>query len=194
MRPPPPAWPVWLALALFVVPGLIGLGLLGGAKDSAAERVAFAHDAAGRSVVVVGTFSEIDTNPGLPTATAYYTAEIPAAEGRPAETVSLPGDEHWGFPPSPDYPGELEFLVVLDDPPRATAHGPVGSLHQIADSSVADAEGRFALAQLLWVAGIVVFWALLLGLPAIAIVLGVRRRRAHRAADVRALSTGSEKA
>ena len=61
---------------------------------------------------------------------------------------------------------------------------------------MADAEGRFALTQLLWVAGIVVFWALLLGLPAIALVLGVRRRRrrAHRAADVRALSTGSEKA
>ncbi|WP_368496893.1 hypothetical protein [Herbiconiux sp. A18JL235] len=182
MTKPPAAWPVWLVFGLFIIPGLIGLGLLGGAKDSAHERVAFTEDAAGRSVVVTGRLSDVETNPGLPQATAYYSAEIPDARGGSATTVSLAGDEHWGFPPSSDFPKELDFLIVLDDPPRGVAHGPVGSLHEVSDADVATAQSDFAVAQGLWIGGIVVFWVLLLGLPALAISFTLRRRRAARAA------------
>ena len=178
-RLPAPGWPVWVVFAALFVPGLILLGVLGGAKDDAAERLGFVRDAEGRSLVLTGEFDGIETNPGLPTATGQYTVTIPDADGVPGQTVVLGGDDHWGFPPSPDYPAELDFLVVLDDPPRAAAHGPVGSLEPVTAESVDEARGAVGTAQTLWVVGIVVFWVGALGLPALAIALTVRRRRAR---------------
>lgn len=180
-RMPPRAWPVWLAFALLLVPGMLMLSVLGGEKDTRAERLAFDEDARGRSFVLTGTLADVETNAGLPTNTGLYAVTIPDAEGGRGETVTLAGDQHWGFPPSPDHPAELDFLVVLDDPPRAVAHGPVGSVSAVTDSSVDAAQRDLDVSRTLWIAAVVVFWVLFLGLPALAVAFTVRRRRARAA-------------
>ena len=188
IRLPPPSWPVWIVFGVLIVPGVIVLCLLGGAKDTATDRLAFTQDAAGRSIVVTGELTDVETSSGLPNATGQYTATIPDADGGRGETVTLAGDQHWGFPPSTDFPAEVDFLVVQGDPPRGVDHGPVGSLRAVTDIDVQDAEAGLATTQTVWVVGIVLFWVVMLGLPALAIVLAVRRRRARRPARADAAS------
>jgi hypothetical protein len=107
---------------------------------------------------------------------------IPAGDGRPAETVTFQGDDHWGFPPDPDHPAELSFRVVLDDPPRPAAHGPVGSIEPVTEASLQADRDALATSEAVWVGSIVVFWLFTLGMPALGVVLAVRRRRAKQAA------------
>jgi hypothetical protein len=173
---------VWVVFALLLVPGIVVLGLLGGLKDASAELLAQSEDAVGRNVVLTGSLVDVETNSGMPFNTGIYEVTIPADEGGAAETVTFGGDDHWGFPPDPDHPAELSFLVVLDDPPRAAAHGPVGSVEPVTEASVQADRDALATNQALWVGGIVVFWLCALGMPALGIVLAVRRRRAKQAA------------
>jgi hypothetical protein len=113
------------------------------------------------------------------TATSQYTVIIPEGDGGGGGTVILAGDQHWGFPPSTDFPDRVDFLVVLDDPPRGVDHGTVGSLRAVTEDDVRDAEGELATVQIVWVVGVVLFWVVMLGLPVLAIVLAVRRRTAR---------------
>lgn len=185
-QPQPPrrrrVWPVWLTFGIMLLPGIVTLFVLGVAKDGAASSLDFQRDAVGRSVVLTGTLSEVDTTSGLPKTTSYYDVTVPDADGGPGETVTFTGGEQWGFPPSSDYPAEQSFLVVTDDPPRSVSHGPVGSIRPVTEKTVQDAETGFAIAQTVWVVGIVVFWILALGLPALAILLSERNRRARTTA------------
>ena len=178
---PFPVWGIWLIFGIMLLPGIITLFVLGLAKDTAESGVAFQRDAVGRSVVLTGTLSEVDTTSGLPKTTGYYEVAVPDADGGPDTTVTFAGGEHWGFPPSSDYPAEQSFLVVTDDPPRSVKHGPVGSIQPVTDKTVQDAENGLSIARAAWVVGIVVFWMLALGLPALAVTLSVRKRRARRA-------------
>lgn len=172
---------MWVVFALLLVPGIVTLGILGGLKDASGELLAQSEDAVGRNVVLTGTLVDVETNSGMPFNTGIYEVTIPADEGGAAETVTFGGDDHWGFPPDPDHPAELSFLVVLDDPPRAAAHGPVGSIEPVTQASVQADRDALATDQALWVGGIVVFWLFALGMPALGIVLAVRRRRAKQA-------------
>ena len=178
VRLPAPSWPVWLIFGLLVLPLLMTLGVLGVSKDSASEQLALQREAVGHSVVLTGTLTDVDTTSGLPKTTSYYTVVIPDAGGDSSATFS--GGEQWGFPPSSEYPAELDFLVVLDDPPRAVSHGAVGSIQAVTEQTVREAEASASNAQALWVAGIVVFWLVAVGMPVLGIVLAVRRRRAKK--------------
>ncbi|GLK18776.1 hypothetical protein [Herbiconiux flava] len=178
-RRPPPGWPFWLAFALLIVPGLIALSALGGAHDAAVDRLAQVRDVVDRDVVVTGTLVDVETNSGLPTNQGQYEAVIPDARGGPGTTVTLGGDDHWGFPPDPDHPARLDFLVVLDDPPHAIAHGPVGTVAAVTPATVADAEQSVDRTRVVWIVAVVVFWAAVVTLPALAILFSVRRRRAR---------------
>lgn len=188
-RLPPRSWPVWLVFGVLLVPALLSLTLFAGAQDAAAERLAFQQDAVGRSIVLTGELAGVETNSGLPMNTGQYEVTIPDASGGPGETITVGGDEHWGFPPSKDHPAELSFLIVLDGSPHAVAHGPVGSVAEVTDDSVRAAESDLALAEGVRVAGIVVFWVYLLGLPALGVLLAVRRHRAKRRATGTAVPT-----
>lgn len=172
---------MWVVFALLLVPGLVMLGLLGGLKDASGELLAQSEDAVGRNIVLTGTLVDVETNSGMPVNTGIYEVEIPEGVDGPAETVTVRGDEHWGFPPDPDHPAELSFRVVLDDPPRAVAHGRVGSIEPVTEASVQADRDSLATDTALWVVGIVVFWLFALGMPTLGIVLMVRRRRAKRA-------------
>ncbi|MFB2556386.1 hypothetical protein [Herbiconiux liangxiaofengii] len=178
---PPGAWPFWLAFALMLLPGILVLGALGLTKDTAAGALELQRDALGRSEVLTGELVDVDTTSGMPKTSSVYEVEIPdaAAKGLDA-TLTFGGGEHWGFPPSKEYPAELSFLVVYDDPPYSPVHGPVGRVEPVTEQSAASAESGFVTAQIGWVAGIVVFWVLAVGLPALAIRRSVRRRRAKR--------------
>ncbi|WP_440708728.1 hypothetical protein [Herbiconiux sp. YIM B11900] len=200
-RLPFPSWPIWLVFGLLLVPCIAMLGVLGFAKDAAADRLGLERDAVGRNVVLTGVLSEVETTSGLPKTSSLYEVTIPDTgtgtgtdPGPDADTdtgaedqVTFRGDEQWGFPPSSDYPAELDFLVVLDDRPRAVQHGPVGSIRPVTEQSVREAEDEFTSARAVWVAGIVVFWLFTLGLPVLAILLAVRRHRAKRRLAPRAL-------
>ncbi|WP_291054341.1 hypothetical protein [Herbiconiux sp.] len=181
-RLPPRSWPVWLIFGVLFVPALLSLTLFAGAEDDAAESLAFQQNAVGRSVVLTGEFVGVETNAGLPVNTGQYEVTVPDAAGGAGEIVTVGGDEHWGFPPSEDHPAELSFLIVLDDPPHAVAHGPVGSVAEVTEQTVQSAESGLAVASGVRVAGIVVFWVYLLGLPVLGVLLAVRRRRAKRRA------------
>jgi hypothetical protein len=176
---PLPSWPVWLLFGVMLVPSLLALVVLGANKDGAAILRDFQHDAVGRSVVLTGTLSKVDTTSGMPKTTGYYEVAIPGADGGPDEIVTFSGGEQWGFPPSKDYPAEQSFLVVTDDPPRSVKHGPVGSIRPVTEETLQDAERGFVIAQTLWVAGIVAFWIFTLGLPVLGVLLVVRGRRAR---------------
>ncbi|MCS5722827.1 hypothetical protein N1028_17820 [Herbiconiux sp. CPCC 203407] len=189
-RLPPPSWPVWVLFALLLVPGLVMLGLLGGLKDASGELLAQSEDAVGRNIVLTGTLVDVETDSGMPVSTGIYEVTIPAGEGGAAETVTFRGDEHWGFPPDPDHPAELSFRVVLDDPPRPAAHGPVGSVEPVTEASVQADREALATNEAVWVGGIVVFWLFALGMPALGVVLAVRRRRAKQAVRA-ATATGA---
>ncbi|WP_291055397.1 hypothetical protein [Herbiconiux sp.] len=196
-RLPFPSWPIWLVFGLLLVPSLAMLGVLGFAKDAAADRLGLERDAVGRNVVLTGVLSEVETTSGLPKTSSLYEVTIPDtgtgagtggdADTGPEDQVTFRGDEQWGFPPSPDYLAELDFLVVLDDRPRAVQHGPVGSIRPVTEQSVREAEDELTSARAVWVAGIVVFWLFTLGLPVLAILLAVRRHRAKRRLAPRAL-------
>lgn len=179
-RLPFPSWPVWTTFAVLLIPCIIGLWLLGGLKDSMAEGVDRQTAAEGNSVVADGTLSDVETTSGLPKASSIYEVILPTEAGpaRAGEKLQLSGDENWGFPPSKDFPSELSFLVLLDDPPRAVAHGPVGSIEPVTEATVAAAETALATATFVWVSAIIVFWIFALGLPALGTVLLIRRRRA----------------
>ncbi|MFB2582812.1 hypothetical protein ACEXQD_16315 [Herbiconiux sp. P15] len=177
-RLPRPGWPFWVLFVLVLLPGVVMLGILGGVKDASAEVVAGQVDAVGRNVVVTGTLTDVETSSGLPKTSGIYSVVVPASDGRAEETITAYGDEYWGFPPSSDHPAELSFLVVLDDPPRAVQHGPVGSVQPVTEESLQSAEGGLAFAEALWVTSIVVYWLLVLGLPVVAFTLSRRRRRA----------------
>ncbi|WP_440710897.1 hypothetical protein [Herbiconiux sp. YIM B11900] len=179
-RLPPRSWPVWVIFGVLFVPALLSLSLLAGAEDDAAEGLAFQQNAVGRSVVLTGELVGVETNSGLPMNTGQYEVTVPDAAGGPGETVTVGGDDHWGFPPSKDHPAELSFLILLGDPPQAVAHGPVGSVPEVTEQTVRSAEDGLALAQGARAAGIVVFWVYLLGLPALGVLLAVRRSRAKR--------------
>jgi hypothetical protein len=196
-RLPFPSWPIWLVFGLLLVPSLAMLGVLGFAKDATADRLGLERDAVGRNVVLTGVLSEVETTSGLPKTSSLYEVTIPATgtgagtggddDTAAEEQVTFRGDEQWGFPPSSDYPAELDFLVVLDDRPRAVQHGPVGSIRPVTEQSVREAEDELTSARAVWVAGIVVFWLFTLGLPVLAILLAVRRHRAKRRLAPRAL-------
>ena len=173
---------MWLVFGLLFVPALMMLWLLGVSKDGASAQLALQQDAIGRSVVLTGVLSDVDTTSGLPRTNSFYDVTIPDSAPSPSagETVTFGGDEQWGFPPSSDYPAQLDYLVVLDGRPRDVQHGPVGSIEPVTDDTLRAEETGFATQQALWVAGIVVFWIATLGLPALAILLSVRRRRARR--------------
>lgn len=175
-------WPVWLIFGVVLLPGIVTLFVLGVSKDGAASSLDFQRDSVGRSVVLTGTLSDVDTTSGLPKTTSFYEVTIPDADGGPDTIVTFTGGEQWGFPPSSDYPAEQSFLVITDDPPRSVSHGPVGSIRPVTEETVQDAETGFAIAQTMWVVGIVVFWILALGLPALAILLTVRNRRTRTTA------------
>ena len=180
IRKPPhrlPSWPVWVLFVVILVPGTIALALLGANKDAAANGLDFQRDAVGRSVVLTGTLSNVDTTSGLPKTTSYYEVAIPDADGGPDEIVTFSGGEQWGFPPSKDYPAERSFLVVTDDPPRVVKQGAVGSVDPVTDETVRDAERAMAIAQTVWVVGVVIFWILAAGLPVLGTVLAVLRHR-----------------
>jgi hypothetical protein len=179
---PFPSWPVWVLFGVMLicsVPVLFGLGLN---KDLAAIGLNFQRDAVGRSVVLTGTLSSVDTTSGMPKTTSYYEVAVPDADGGPDDIVTFNGGEQWGFPPSKDYPAEQSFLVITEDPPRSARHGPVGSIRSVTPETLQDAERDFAIAKAAWVVGIVMFWILALGLPAFGTLLGVRRRHARKAA------------
>lgn len=179
---PFPSWPIWTTFAVFLIPCIIGLWLLGGVKDSMADAVVLQSAAEGNSVVVDGTLSDVETTSGLPKASSIYEVTLPAEAG-PAlagETLLFSGDEKWGFPPSNDFPSDLSFLVVLDDQPRAVSHGPVGSIDPVTEQTVAGAESALTTATAVWVSAIVVFWIFTLGLPTLGTVLFIRRRRAKQ--------------
>lgn len=188
-RLPFPSWPIWLVFGLFLVPCLAMLGALGIAKDAAADRLALERDAVGRNVVLTGVLSDVETTSGLPKTTGLYDVTIPdAGTGTGArEQLTFRGGEQWGFPPSSDYPAEIDFLIVLDDRPRPVQHGPVGSIQPVSEQSVREADADTTSARTVWVAGIVVFWLFTLGLPVLAIALAVRRHRAKRQLAPRAL-------
>ncbi|TAJ46668.1 MAG: hypothetical protein EPO52_14005 [Herbiconiux sp.] len=184
-RRPLASWPVWLVFALLVLPGLVVLGLLGGAKDIAADDLALQQNAVGRSAVLTGQLVGTDTSSGLPVDTGLYEVTIPDdAHGASAgDTITLSADENWGFPPSGDHPAELSFLVVFDDDPIAVRSGSVGSIAPVTEASVEAARQGASLAEGLWVTGIVVYWLFLIGMPALGILLAVRRHRFRRAAQ-----------
>ncbi|PPF59457.1 hypothetical protein C5E11_17700 [Clavibacter michiganensis] len=172
-----PSWPVWVLFVVILVPGTIALALLGVNKDAAANGLDFQRDAVGRSIVLTGTLSNVDTTSGLPKTTSYYEVAIPDADGGPDEIVTFSGGEQWGFPPSKDYAAERSFLVVIDDPPRVVKQGAVGSVDPVTDETVRDAERAMAIAQTVWVVGIVIFWVFAVGLPVLGTVLAVLRHR-----------------
>lgn len=176
-RLPFPSWPVWVVFGLFLIPSIVMLGVFGLAKDAASDRLELERDVVGRTVVVTGTLGDVDTTSGMPKTSSFYDVTIPGAEG---ETLTFSGGEQWGFPPSSDYPAELDFLVVLDDRPRAVQHGAVGSIAPVTEQTVRATEGSVAAAFATWVVGIVVFWLFALGLPVLGTWLAVRRRRAKR--------------
>ncbi|MCS5713279.1 hypothetical protein NVV95_01795 [Herbiconiux sp. CPCC 205716] len=180
-RRPPPGWPFWLAFVLLLVPGLIALSALGGAQDAAAERLAQQRDVVDRSAVLTGSLVDVETNSGLPVNTGLYEVVVPDARGGAGTTVTLGGDEHWGFPPDPEHPARLDFLVVQGDPPVAIAHGPVGSVAPVTPATVADAEQGVSTTRTVWIVAVVVFWTAFVTLPALAIVFSVRRRRTRLA-------------
>lgn len=167
---------------LVIVPGLIVLGLLGGAKDTAADELALQQNAVGRSAVLVGELSGTDTSSGLPVNTGRYEVTIPddADSASAGDIVTFGADENWGFPPAEDHPAELSFLVVFDEEPSAVRHGAVGSIAPVTEASVQAAQQGVSIADGVWVAGIVVFWLLMIGLPVLGIVLAVRRHRFRR--------------
>jgi hypothetical protein len=171
---------VWLVFVLMLLPASATLGALGAWKDGSAALLAVQRDAVGRSVVLTGTLSDVDTTSGLPKTSSLYEVVLPDVDGGPAATVIFPGDEQWGFPPSSEYPSEIAFLVVLDDPPRAVLHGAVGSVQPVTEQTERSAEGQLTAVTSVWVSGIIVFWVLAVGLPVLAILLAVRRRRARR--------------
>ncbi|RKT37091.1 hypothetical protein DEU34_1630 [Microbacterium sp. AG1240] len=175
-RLPFPSWPVWAAFGLLLIPSIVMLGIFGLAKDAASDRLALERDVVGRTVVATGTLGDVDTTSGMPKTSSFYDVTIPDGGG----TVTFSGDEQWGFPPSSDYPAELDFLVVLDDRPRAVQHGAVGSLAPVTEQTVRATEGSVAAAFATWVVGIVVFWIFALGMPVLGTLLAVRRRRARR--------------
>jgi hypothetical protein len=177
---PFPSWPVWLVFALLLVPSLAMLGLLGLTKDGAEARVAVQRDAVDRNLVLTGILSDVDTSSGMPNTTSYYDVVVPDPKTGEKETVTFSGETQWGFPPSSDYPARIDFLVVLDDRPRAVDHGPVGTVDPVTHETLQDAEGELAGATAVWVTGIVVFWMFTLGLPVLATVLAVRRHRAKK--------------
>jgi hypothetical protein len=169
---------VWIALGSVAVLGGVGLGFVGGAKDDASAHLALQERAAGRSVVLTGEFVGVETDPGLPTATGQYTVTIPDEQGG-GGAVTVTGDQHWGFPPSSDYAAELDFLVLLDDPPRAIARGPVGSIEAVSDESVRAARDTLDGAQTLWMGAIIAYWVAVVALCAWALSRTVRRHRAR---------------
>ncbi|WIB77117.1 hypothetical protein DEJ28_15940 [Curtobacterium sp. MCPF17_002] len=180
-RLPFPGWPVWVVFGVLLLPSVFGLWLLGGATDTARDHIAELRPLVGHSVVVEGVLTDVDTTSGMPKETPHYTLTIPDDVDDPAagSTLTAVGDETWGFPPSSDHPRRLSFLVVLGDDPHAVEHGPVGSVHAPTAGTLAAAEQGATRSTALWVTGIVVFWACMLGLPALAITLTVRRRRAR---------------
>ena len=182
---PFPSWPVWLLFGVMLLPSLAGVWLLGGVKDSSAEVLDTQRDLVSRNVVLTGTLTDVDTTSGMPKTSSSYAVVVPDADGGPDRIVTFSGGEQWGFPPSSEYPSQLSFLVVTDDPTRAIKHGPVGSIRPVTAETVHAAERDLASAQLWWIAGIVVFWIFAAGLPALAIVLGVRRHRAKNGAALR---------
>ncbi|SKA96300.1 hypothetical protein SAMN06295879_2193 [Agreia bicolorata] len=172
-----PSWPVWVLFVVMLIPGMIVLALLGFNKDIAQMGFEFQRDAVGRSVVVTGTLSEVDTTSGLPMTTSYYEVVVPDADGGPDKTVTFTGGEQWGFPPSSEYPAEQSFLVITDDPPHSVRNGPVGSIDPVTEATLQDAEHGLTIARAVWVAGIVIFWIFAAGLPILGTVLAVRRHR-----------------
>lgn len=188
-RLPFPSWPVWLVFGLLLIPSIVVLGVLGLAKDAASDELALHRDVVGHNIVLTGKLTDVETTSGLPKTSSLYEVTIPdaAATSAAGETLTVYGDEQWGFPPSSDYPAEIDFLIVLDDRPNAVLHGPVGSVQAVTDQTVRESEDGFTATRATWVVGIVVFWIFTLGLPALAILLAVRRHRAKRRRPARAL-------
>ena len=189
-RLPVPGWPVWVVFGVLLLPSALGLWFLGAAKDSTPQHIAELRPLVGHSVVVQGVLTDVDTTSGMPKETPHYALTIPDDVDDPAagSTITAVGDETWGFPPSSDHPRRLSFLVVLDDPPHAVDHGPVGSVHAPTAKTLATAEQGASRLTALWVTAVVVFWGYSLGLPALAITLTVRRRRARAQAQAQAHS------
>ncbi|MBF4573421.1 hypothetical protein ITJ64_12920 [Herbiconiux sp. VKM Ac-1786] len=176
-RRPPPGWPFWLAFVLIILPGLVVLSVLGAAQDTAADRLGQEREVVGRSAVLTGTLVDVETNSGLPTNTGLYEVTIPDARPGATATATVRGDSHWGFPPDPEHPARLDFLVVLDDEPYAIEHGPVGTVDEVTPATVDDAESAVATTRTAWIVGVVLFWAAFVALPTLAIVFSLRRRR-----------------
>jgi hypothetical protein len=187
---PFPSWPVWVLFGVMLIPSVLGLLGLGLFKDTLAIGVDLQREAVGRSVVLTGTLSSVDTTSGMPKTTSYYEVAVPDADGGPDKIVTFSGGEQWGFPPSKEYPSERSFLVLQGEKPRPLRDGPVGSIAPVTPETVEAAETGFATAQAQWVVGIIVFWLFTLGLPALGVLLAVRRRRARKAVVQTSVTNG----
>lgn len=180
-RLPPPSWPIWLIFALLIAPGLVSLFVLGASKDSAANHLALQEDAVGRSVVVKGVLTGVDTSSGLPRSTGIYAVTVPATADKSSETLKLTGDDNWGFPPSNKHPAELSYLIVTEGTARPVLHGPVGTIAPVTVATVSQARDGYTTALVAQDVGIGLYLLAMVGLPTVAIIFAVRRHRAKNA-------------
>jgi hypothetical protein len=166
-RLPFPGWPLWLIFGLGIFPSLLALLVLGLAKDASIDVAARQAPLVDRTIVVTGTLDSIDTTSGMPNVTGYYTLEVPAeAEGGTPIELTARGGTNWGFPPSKDFP------TVVDS-------GRLGSLEPVTAASERGDRMDVVIAVAAWVISIILFWVCALGLPILAVVQTVRRRRAR---------------
>lgn len=179
-RLPFPGWPLWLVFGLGIIPSLLALLVLGLAKDASIDTAARQAPLVDRTVVVTGTLDSIDTTSGMPNVTGYYTLEVPAeAEGGTPIELTARGGTNWGFPPSKDFPEQMSFLVERGADPRVVDSGRLGSLKPVTAASARGDRMDVVIAVAAWVISIILFWVCTLGLPILAVVQTIRRRRAR---------------
>jgi hypothetical protein len=179
-RLPFPGWPLWLIFGLGIIPSILALLVLGLAKDAAIDVAARQAPLVDRTVVVTGTLDSIDTTSGMPNVTSSYTLEVPAeAEGGTPVELTASGGTNWGFPPSKDFPEKMSFLVERGADPTVVDSGRLGSLEPITPATECGARTDVVTAVAAWVISIILFWVCALGLPILAVVQTVRRRRAR---------------
>jgi len=179
-RLPFPGWPLWLIFGLGIIPSLLALLVLGLAKDASIDVAARQAPLVDRTVVVTGTLDSIDTTSGMPNVISSYTLEVPAeAEGGTPIELTARGGTNWGFPPSKDFPEQLSFLVERGADPTVVESGRLGSLEPITPATDRGNRMDVVIAVAAWVISIILFWLCALGLPVLAVVQTIRRRRAR---------------
>lgn len=175
-RLPAPGWPLWIVFGVGFVPSLIVLLLISGASGDAAESASEQRELLGRTVVVDGVLVDVEATDALPFTQGVY--EIVLDD----EVFTLNDGQNAGFPPSEEFPRERSFLILVDGSSvEKIDSGPVGSIEQITEQTVAEAASWATTISVLRVVAIVVFVLCAVALPSLAILLGVRRRRAKAA-------------